>query len=275
MKKRDSVKSTSFIIAVLCLILAACAQHAPDTGRPRPREVPSTAPDWHTPRGTLTADEALFTTRKYNREAIRLVLEEANEAARQLGLPEKLPITEGDLQQAYAVPYGLTRFGRRGIGSVWTANYVYFVGIDRRLSGIAHARYNEACNKWRAEYRWPTNRIDTNGAYQLATQWLAAVSMDVDRLNEDCKVLIRPNAYWNSGLIKKRTFVPIYDVHWLTPENQAKGGDVAYVCLFLPTKTLIDLSVRHPKYILRDPILFTNLNELLSEPEERTVAPPE
>lgn len=272
MQFRPTVVITPLSLTLLCAILAACAQHAPDTGQPRPREVVSTTPDWLTPQGTITADEALFTTRKYNQEAIRLVLQEANEAARQLGLPEKLPITEGDLEQAFAVGYGLTRFGSRGIGSVWTANYGYYVGIDRRLSGIGHVRYNEACNKWRAEYRWPTNRIDTNGAYRLATRWLAAVSMDVERLNRECKILIRPNSYWNSGL-KKGTFVPIYDVHWLSPENQAKGGDVAYVCLFLPTKTLISLHVEHPKYILRDPIVFTNLNELLSEPERPMVNP--
>ena len=266
-----SIRFVSLSLAGLCAILMACAQQGREIGESRPIEGPI---DLLSLRN-LTLDEMLFTTAAYEREAFRLVLREANHAAQKLQLPETLPLTERDIVSAFIVPYGMTRVHRRPIGNVHTRHYAYFVSIDHKLSDIEHAHQAEACNKWRTEYTWPMSRLDTNGAYQLATQWLAALSMDVDGMNRDCRVKIGPNPYWNSGL-RRHTFVPIYEVSWRSPGNIAQGyGDVVRVSLFTPTKTLISLNVHEASYILRDRVVFTNLNELLSEPEERTVAPPE
>jgi hypothetical protein len=117
------------------------------------------------------------------------------------------------------------------------------------------------------KFRWPLNRIDTNAAYQLATQWLSAVSMDVAGLNQDCHRSIRP--WIPEGATNY--FVPVYRVSW------GKDGEpVALVELFLPTKTLRDLRVEKSKYILRKPIVITNLDFLLSQTNApaQTNAPP-
>ena len=90
-----------------------------------------------------------------------------------------------------------------------------------------------------------------------STQWLATVHMDVAGLNHDCRVSVTvDNVYVQAPAGK---FTPIYFVAWIPSDGI---GDVAAVRLFTPTKTLLDLTVRDPKYILRPPIVFTNMAAL-------------
>ena len=126
---------------------------------------------------------------------------------------------------------------------------------------------DERCQEYRDKHQLPISQMNTNAAYRMAAEWLAAAHMDIDALNRDCKVRVQVNSFWNGlkpGEKRRKTFVPIYDVFWLSPKNLAENyGDTAYVCLFAPTKTLLDLNVRDSKYILRSPLVFTNLPALL------------
>jgi hypothetical protein len=213
-----------------------------------------------------TSGDLRFTTETYEKEAFRLVLQEANKAAQELHLPEKLPIAASDVVEKFIVGYGMSQVTPKIIGNIHTRDYGYFVAIDHKLSFIMRAHQDQECMKWRKDNRLPLRRMNTNVPYQLATQWLAAASMDVKALNRDCSLLVRPNPYWNAALSGTGTFVPIYDVAWLSPQNRAEGyGCVATVRLFSPSKTLIDLSVYDSKYILRAPLQFTNLPSLLTE----------
>jgi len=106
-------------------------------------------------------------------------LREANEAARQLHLPEKLPISEADLTEVFIAPYGFSQLPEGIVGSIHTPNYV---------------------------------------------------------------------------------------VSWFSARNQADGfGDTACVGMFLPTATLLNMSVKDAKYIRRRPLEFTNMDYLLSQ----------
>ena len=167
--------------------------------------------------------------------------------------------------QRFIAGYGMSFLPPGGIGNIHTRDYGYFASVGHKLSFVEGAHQDEDCWQWREHYIWPTNRIDTDAAYQLATQWLASASMDVKGLNRDCTVRIEPNVYWNAGLRSKGELVPIYDVSWISPQNRSEGyGDTASISLFAPTRTLISLCVRDAKYILKDPITFTNLDSLLS-----------
>jgi hypothetical protein len=109
--------------------------------------------------------------------------------------------------------------------------------------------------------------MNTNEAYQLAIQWLAAASIDVNGLNRDCKAHVALSPYWNGlsrlGQKPKKNFVPIYYVWWTSPKNDVEGyGGVASVELFPPTKKLLQLSVDDPKYILRKAVVFADLDSL-------------
>lgn len=218
------------------------------------------------PDGKLTPLGFRYTTAAYEREALRLVVREANAVALQLELPEHLPIKESDLMQSFIVRYGMSLMRPGIIGNVHTHAYGYFVSVDHKLSYVERAHQDRDCLEWMEQYRWSKGRIDTNGAYQLATQWLAAAEMDVDALNRDCRLHIELDSFANQRKGLRGKFVPIYFVYWESAENRAEGyGDVASVKLLAPTKTLISLRVEDARYIRRAPLIFTNLDSLLSE----------
>jgi len=201
-----------------------------------------------------------FTTKAYRDEAFRLVLQEANQVAKELQLPEKFPIAEADLVGRFINPFGYVRV-KRAIGNVTTRNYAYYVSQGNKFSYLEGTHQDEDCRRFQRLYTWPASRIDTNQAYQLATQWLMAVSMDVGALNRECSVVVRPES--NYVHPPQGKFVPVYYVYWRKVGKD--GGGAADVRVFTPTKTLLQLRVEDPKYILRAPLLFTNLEFLLSQ----------
>ena len=221
--------------------------------------------------GKLIPSRLGTSSRAYEQEAFKRVLQEANQVASDLDLPEKLPIDLTNLTQVFIPGYGFSQLKPKIIGNIHTTNYGYFVSIGHKLSYVEGSHQDEDCLKWMKQYRWPKSRIDTNSAYQHATQWLAAAHMDVAGLNRDCKLHVELERFVNQDLKNTTKFVPIYFVYWASAQNRSDGyGDVASVKLLAPTKTLMSLRVEDPKYILRPPIVFTNLAELLSQ----TNAPP-
>ena len=220
--------------------------------------------------GNVISMNHRFTTPQYTEAARQLLLQEANRVADELRLSDEvLPITKSNVKELYVSPFGFS-YIRKSIGVVTTSNYVYRVTRANKFSGLVVADYDEVCLKIRESSSRSVSQMDSNWAhhsYQLATQWLAAVSMDVHRLNRDCKVHIAFSPFWN-GLSKlgqnpRNNSVPIYYVWWTSPKNDAEGsGGAASVELCLPTKKILQLSVDDPTYILRKPLVFTNLNSL-------------
>lgn len=196
----------------------------------------------------------------YRREALRLVIAEANKVAHELRLPESLPITESNLVASYIAPPKMAAH-LGAIGNVTTSNYTFYCSVGNRFSYLARTGLEKDYPRLRRESLVPVSQISTNAAYQLAVQWLQAASMDVAALNRDCNVRIL--AFMAEGEQGKR-FVPVYWVYWSLLGREGNGS-VASVELFEPTKTIRQLRVEDPKYILRKPLVFTNLAELLSQ----------
>ncbi len=206
----------------------------------------------------------MFTTKAYHDEAFRLVLQEANRVATELRLPEKLPITEADLVERFINAFGYAHV-QKAIGNVTTRNYTYYVSQGNRFSYLEGTHQAKDCRRYQRLYTWPLSRMDTNEAYQLASQCLAALSMDVLALNRDCVLVVEPdNDYVHPPQGK---FVPVYYVYWRKRGTETgRVGDVpAGVRVFTPDKALLQLRVEDPKYILRAPLVFTNLHFLLSQ----------
>lgn len=214
------------------------------------------------PRGVDTNGDVVtipteFTTRLYRDAALDLVLQEANQVARELQLPEELPITRSNIVTGYIDPFGAS-YIERFIGNVTTKNYAYYVSVDDKFSYLEGTHRDEDGWKYSAEYSWPVSQIDTNLAYQQATQWLCQARMDVAGLNRDCEMVSQPDRdYCHSPPGK---FAPLYDVFW--KQKTGRKDNVAEVTLFTPTKALMEMRVEDTKYILRAPLVFSNLAAL-------------
>jgi hypothetical protein len=235
-------------------------------------DLPLGVPNPINPHGEYNMHVMDFTTPAYRREALKLVLTEANKVALELTLPEKLPITQTDLTEVFIGPFGQS-YAEKRIGNVSTKNFRYCVSQGNKFSYLEGANIGGKCRQYQASYTWPAERIDTNGAYEMATNWLAAISVDVDGLNREHHLLVEP--YRDSLRSPPGTFVPVYKVSWCDKWSGVQGvivtpkpewWAVASVVFFLPTKELLELRVEDPKYILRPPLAFTNLEDLLVGP---------
>ena len=209
----------------------------------------------------LTQSEALvirnlpdwtFTTKTYQAEAMRLMLEEANSVAAELPLNEQLPITKSNLIEYHIGPPALI-----SLGWISTSNYAYTIGIGRRFCGLDQRNMTTRFNADKARYEWPISRMDTNRAFQIATQLMATVSIDVAGLNRDCLVQVSFAEPRRGGT---NHFFPNYTVIWRKP-----GQMVAFVEFVEPTKSVRQIHVTDPTYILREPIKIANLAVLLNQ----------
>lgn len=203
-----------------------------------------------------------FTTEAYKREALRVLIEQANRVAKQLNLPEKLPITASNLIEVFIRPPG-----SGAIGTIPTTNYTYIFDYGRKFSGIDQRNNIEAFYQAKEEYTWPISRFDTNQAFQMATQIMTAVELDVSALNQDCTVEIHVPKMEGFG---GTHFIPDY---WVTWRN--KGKTVAFVEFVEPIRSIRQFIVKDPKYFLGGPIRIPNLAELLDQTNgpPRTNAP--
>ncbi|HWY31035.1 MAG TPA: hypothetical protein VNX46_09785 [Candidatus Acidoferrum sp.] len=217
--------------------------------------------------GNVVWIDEKYTTTQYKKAASLLVLQEANRVAVELHLPEKVPITETDLVEVVVTPYGFNVV-HHSVGSVTTKHFCYFVSKGNKFNELDAADYDHTCLTLRRNGTLPITSMDTNAAYRLAAKWLTATSMDIKGLNRDCKLHIALSPFWNGlthlGEKPQNQFVPIYFVWWTSLQNDLQGhGDVAYVELYVPTKTLLQLCVSDSKYILRQPLAFTNLDSFM------------
>lgn len=257
------------------LLLPLCCSSAIALEGARPGEGISRSEGLAKPDTPLPAAADEPATESYEEKASRFVLQEANQVASELGLAESLPIREGDLVEMFIAPRR-SACRHRGIGTVTTSNYVYCVSIGNKFSYIIGKHQLEDCVEWEKDYLWPISRLDTNGAYQVASQWLTAISMDVEALNRDYRLFIDPDKIYVRAPPGK--FVPVYWVGWykkhkpdpnIMVSHPTEWESVASVFLFAPTKTLLQLRVEDPKYILRKPLQFTNAGFSLGEPPVR------
>ena len=236
--------------ALTCLLLSAtlCVRAQTNTNN-------TSQLDWSKLNSKQQLQALKFTTPAYRKEALRFVIEEANRVAQELNLPEQLPITETNLVTSYISPPHMAK-GLKTIGNITTSNYVYAPYAGHGFS-VVRTHLEAEYSQLQKQYLWPMSRMDTNGAYQLATQFLTAASMDVKALNRDCNLTIR--AFTPEGEHGSH-FVPVYWVSW-----GKDGKPIASVELFEPTKTIRQMHVNKSEYIFRKPLVITNLDSLLSQ----------
>jgi hypothetical protein len=190
----------------------------------------------------------------YQKEVSRLLLQEVNRVARELSLPEKLPISETNVIKVTVYPPRIAK-NMKGLGNVVTSNYTYYVSAGYKFSALTRTHLEQEDNQLKAKYISPIGQMDTNAAFQLAAQFLVSASMDVAALKRDCDVRVNAAAPVNGDYSH---FVPLYFISWVKKGYQERPGNAASVEVFLPDKSLRQMHVSKSEYILRQPLQITN-----------------
>ncbi|MEI8289757.1 MAG: hypothetical protein WCH99_09810 [Verrucomicrobiota bacterium] len=210
----------------------------------------------------------------YKAVVIQLALSEANYTADHLNLPTPHPIQMADLTQALVSAPKIKNFGAR----LETTNF-YFTFPDGKLFAVVNKeKHMERFDLYPTWAKTPS-LINSNGAYQQATQWLAAIDVDVGALEKkySSQMKIEQMYFWNQpglGVVHppgdtNKTMLPIFNVTW------GEGGKTEYpvqVRILGTTKELMELHLFDSSFSRRPPLLITNaeeLNNIKNPPEMR------
>lgn len=213
----------------------------------------------------------LYTTAAYNSAALQLMVGQANLAVKQMHLPEPVPIVvQGDAKH-YEVGSPV-----RGLGGWINTTNFRFEFIKGRLTHVSKLNWLESISPPVSDDSQLTNRvslIDTNGAYQLATQWLSGLSVDVPalqkkffpRTTQDTIYQQRTNQYGKPEV--KHIPIPVFEVSWGNRPGFALGMNAAYVKIYGPTRELITFGLRGDMVkqipFTKPPLEVTNAAELI------------
>jgi len=242
------------------------------------------------------------TTLPYKATMLQQMLAEANRVSDRLQLPMRRPIQKDDLTDLfipfpwYCVvhetnqPYFPTTIFGRDIattnipiemrlhalkfvidGRIDTTNFE-FGFMEGKLTHIM--RLSDPMTEYYAhdlgKLVGKPSLIDTNGAYQLATQWLAAVDVDMTALNK-LKWTVNQLHYKTRGATNYVT-LPLYYVDFGSKHHAASGNLQAYdeplvsVEVLGTTKELQEILMRDASFSRRPLLLITNALELVRTP---------
>jgi hypothetical protein len=194
-----------------------------------------------------------YTTPAYQKAATSALLKEIDTINDELQLANK-PLQESDVTEIYIQsPFMAKNSGM--FGYIITHKFAYFASQGDKLCYITRVfgkgdeGGQQDMDSLKAKYLLPKSEMNTNGAYDLAVQWLKKMSVDVDALNRDSKAQVTA---WIVG----DKFVPLYRVEWVQPfATQNASADpnitsqtIASVVLFEPDKSLRELRVEESQY---------------------------
>ena len=146
----------------------------------------------------------------YKYVLVAVMLAEVNFCAENLHLRVKLPVSQEDLRVRLVAPPDVMRFG----GRLETDDY--FFGFSGRLRLVVKIRPFGSLTvaEQKDVLSTATSLIGTNEAYSLATNWLAAMSVDVSLLEQTNRVAVRQRVAGGTGRGPKK-LLPIFYVTWI------------------------------------------------------------
>ena len=223
------------------------------------------------------------------------MLAEANYFAKKLNLLPRRPIQENDIVRFYVAAPLYSRIDNTNLpspaaklcaaqfvagGFIDTTNFDfsfnkgYLWGVNNRLK---HIERFDLYDEWAKT----PSLIDTNGAYQLAAQWLSAVDVDVAALEKEYKPIVEQQWCWNQPGLNvhhppgdtNKTMLPIFNVTWGT--NWVEYP--ARVQILGTTKELMMLNFSEFSVSRRPLLVITNAIELnnIPDPSLKQLQPPQ
>lgn len=228
--------------------------------------------------------QMLHTTAAYQSAVMQLMVNEANFAAKQLDLHETVPAIVATDTNRWSVEPVTEGVG----GSVDSENYSFWFH-EGKLRSIDKIKWFQKISPPVASVLDLADRpslLDTNSAYQLAKERLAALSVDVIALEKEHPPTIfqvrgkkRPT---NRGdLPGPMVAAPLFMIGWghepVSPTMQARMGELnrpmpvrrpssqspVFVEFLGTTRELLHLNINDAALLVRTPLQLTNAEQLL------------
>jgi len=203
----------------------------------------------------------------YKYVALLLMLGEVNFFASKTGLNSGRPFAEAEVREGSHVgPPKTNDFS----GSILTDKYFFGFGWGH----LANFHRNDFRSDSDATVRERNSRlsklsslIDTNGAYQLATNWLGEMGVDLAALHTKYKLNIlqwrsRPEQFGEAPVM-----LPVYQVEWRGspfPTKKERQMAVVTVTVLGTTKELVEYHLLDDSLFLRPRLKVPNPEKLLS-----------
>jgi hypothetical protein len=197
----------------------------------------------------------------YKCVAVAVLVAEANFNAERLNLPIERPIVESRLTFKFIAPLSTLKddgFGGRvdaghyAFSEGGRPGYRYITKLDP-FGGLSMAEENEMLSHHKS-------LVGTNGAYQLATNWLALIDVDVRELERTNTVQVQQRWFWGEGSPAPQVLLPIFEVTW--------GGGKVKVTVDGRTRQFIDIRQEDDSFSRRPRELIKDLDKLLALPDE-------
>ncbi|MDH7502780.1 MAG: hypothetical protein QHJ82_08740 [Verrucomicrobiota bacterium] len=216
-----------------------------------------------------------FISAAYKYVAILAMLGEANFFADKANLPLDHPITQQDIRPgSHISPPRLMGFG----GSIVTDSYFFGFG----QGGLANFRKRHfdldserAIREQNLRFAEMKSLISTNEAYQLATNWLVAIDVDIEALEKRHPPKVTQRLFYPDAkgfndapeLRKQVLTLPIFDIQWgdipMRSGNTPDSIPALSVTIFGPTKELLAFHLIDRSLSLR-PDLINDRESLLA-----------
>lgn len=200
--------------------------------------------------------------------AMMLMLAEANFFCAQTGLSPGRSFTEREIRPGGHVgPFNTNNFG----GSIVTDQYFFGFGWGHLANftkrGFMPRNSDQAIRERNLELSTFSSLIDTNGAYQLATNWLGATGVDVRALQAKYRLHFEQWRYYPEGVGGKTLMLPVYAVQWrghILRSQPERESAVVSVIIFGATKELVGYHVLDDSLFLRPRIQVKEPEKLLA-----------
>lgn len=203
-------------------------------------------------------------TLAYKYVGLAALLAEINFCADRMGLAINLPIPKSDLRETYVSPTWL-EFG----GTLTTTTYRFGL-VAGQLRTVTRQNLDSDLSIRERHEKWATMKslLGTNEAYQLATQWLSAIEIDVKELERKHPVQVKQRFFYPDAIdadeqppdaLKRKIMLPAFAIEWGKGLNPA-----VQISVFGPTKELTRMYIRDTAVIRRPKLSLRNPERLLA-----------
>ena len=213
--------------------------------------------------------KTLFIPLAYKYVAVAAMLAEINHCADRLQLPAERPIGQESLKLIHVANPYVTGFG----GTLETTNYSFVFFKDGKLRRIQRINRFERIplRELQLEQSHLKSLISTNDAYQLATNWLTAISIDIVALENRYHWSVEQKFFYPDATSlddppekrKRIVLLPIFHVSW-----GDKSKPAVMVSIFGPTKEMLGIYQNDDSFSQRPKDLLKDTDALLAIPDE-------